>query len=74
MAKDTWKLTVMECPTYGDWFERFVKAQKRMGDDVRPDRAISTEVLHAVMDDVELDWATADGDMQFKLALEGSCI
>jgi hypothetical protein len=41
MAKDTRKLMVTKCPTYGEFFERFVKGMhKRMGEIVKPDRAL----------------------------------
>jgi hypothetical protein len=38
MAKDTRKLVVTKCPTYGEFFERFVKGMhKRIGEIVKPD-------------------------------------
>ena len=46
MARDSKKLTASNCPTYTIWYERFMKGlHSRMGDDVRPDLAISVELL-----------------------------
>ena len=42
LAKDTKKMSVSACKTHGEFFERFIRgAHKRMGDIVRPDRALS---------------------------------
>jgi hypothetical protein len=47
MAKDTQTLLVMECPTYGTWFASFAcGCHKRMGNIVKPDRAVFLEVIH----------------------------
>jgi hypothetical protein len=44
MARDTIKTYVTKCPTYCVWFERFIKGMhSRMGDDRRPDAAITVE-------------------------------
>jgi hypothetical protein len=41
LAKDTRKMVLTECPTYGLWFEKTMKGMhKQMGDDVHPDRAL----------------------------------
>ena len=40
MAKKTRKVFSTDCPTYGYWFERFMKGcHKRMGDEVNSDYA-----------------------------------
>jgi hypothetical protein len=68
MAKDTIKTFVTKCPTYSLWFERFVKGMhSRMGDDRRPDAAISTEVMHAVIKRVNIDFieSTRDFDERY---------
>lgn len=50
MAKDTKKMMVTDCPTYGLWFEKFMKGcHKRMGDIVRPDRALSSNILLEIL-------------------------
>jgi hypothetical protein len=73
MAKDTKKLQVTKCPTYSDFFERFNKAlHKRMGDIVRPDRAISLEILLEILKQVEDDWQEARPRDKLMLALEGA--
>ncbi len=73
MAKDMRKLTVTECSTYGNWFSKFMKGMhKRMGDDVRPDRALSHEILVEIMKLVEKDWGEAPQHNKLKAALEGA--
>jgi hypothetical protein len=73
MAKETRKLQVTECPTYSDFFERFCKGMhKRMGDIVRPDRALSHNILKQIMVAVERDWASASEAGKLKFALEGA--
>ena len=60
MARDTMKTYATQCPTYCLWFERFIKGMhSRMGDDRRPDTAISKEVMHAVMERVDQDYYEA---------------
>jgi hypothetical protein len=72
MAKDTRKLSVTNCPTYGEFFERFTKGlHKRMGEIVKPDRALSLEVLKVVMDILEEEWS-APGERSLSLAMEGA--
>jgi hypothetical protein len=67
MAKDTIKTFVTKCPTYSLWFERFVKGMhSRMGDDRRPDAAISTEVMHALMKRINIDFIEAERDFDEK--------
>jgi hypothetical protein len=67
MAKDTVKTFVTKCPTYCLWFERFVKGMhSRMGDDTRPDVAISIEVMKALMNRVNIDYMEANEKHQEK--------
>jgi hypothetical protein len=73
MAKDSRKLMVTTCPTYGDYFERFMRGMhKRMGDVVRPDRALSLPIMLELVQLVEQDWLTAPTTKKLKLALEGT--
>ena len=61
LARDTMKIFVTRCPGYSLWFERFVRGMhSRMGDDRRPDAAISSEVMHAVMERIEMDYIDSD--------------
>ena len=61
LARDTMKIFVTRCPGYSLWFERFIRGMhSRMGDDRRPDAAISTEVMHEVMKRIEMDYVDAD--------------
>jgi hypothetical protein len=72
MARDTRKLTVTTCPTYGEFFERFVKGlHKRMGEIVKPDRALSLEVLKEIMAKLEEEWKAPGGET-LALAMEGA--
>jgi len=75
MAKDTRKLVVTDCPSYGSFFERFVKGcHKRMGELTKPDKAISLEILMEIMTTLEQDW-NSDGitdAMRMEVALEGA--
>ena len=52
------KTFVTDCPTFGLWFERFMKGMhaSRMGDDRRPDAAIANEVMHELIKKIELDF------------------
>ena len=73
MAKDTRKMMVTDCVTYGTFFENFVRGcHKRMGDIVKPDRAISLDVLHHIMSLVESDYRTAGVAEKLQFAIEGS--
>ena len=73
MAKDTKKLQVTKCPTYSDFFDCFNKGlHKRMGDIVKPDRAISMDFLLEILKQVENDWQTTTAGNKLALALEGT--
>jgi hypothetical protein len=57
MAKDTRKLVVTNCPTYGEYFERFIQGMhKRMGEIVKQDRALCLDVLLMIFHALEQDW------------------
>jgi hypothetical protein len=73
MAKDTRKLMLTECPTYGTFYELFSRGcHKRMGDIIKPDRALSLSVLHHVLGQVEKDWGAAGLGEKYKYALEAA--
>mmetsp|Transcript_15422 Transcript_15422/g.21975 ORF Transcript_15422/g.21975 Transcript_15422/m.21975 type:complete len:108 (+) Transcript_15422:3941-4264(+) len=73
MAKDARKMTVTQCKTHGEFFERFVRgAHKRMGDIVKPDRTLSLPILHVIMDILEQEWELADEEGHCSIALEAS--
>jgi len=72
MAKDVRKLTVTECPTYGDWFEHFMRGMhKRMGEISRPDRALGLDVLKEIFCWLEREWNHPLTN-KMKLAREGA--
>ena len=72
MAKDTRKLTVTACPTYSDWFERFMRGlHKRMGEVSRSDRALSLEVLKEMFSFLDREWEHPLTN-KLKLAREGA--
>jgi hypothetical protein len=71
MAKDTRKLVVTKCPTYGEFFERFVKGMhKRMGEIVKPDQALSIAVMKEICAHLEEEWLTPYSD-KWEIAMEG---
>lgn len=50
MAKDSKELFVTKCPTYGRWYEKFMRGcHKCMGDIVKLDRALSSSILIEVL-------------------------
>ncbi len=72
MAKDTKKLRVTKCPTYGEFFERFVRGvHKRMGDIVKQDKALSIVLLKEIFLSLEEEWLSG-GLNQMGLAKEGA--
>ena len=61
LAKETTKIFVTKCPGYCLWFERFIRGMhSRMGDVRKPDAAISSLVMHALMHRVNADFVDAD--------------
>jgi hypothetical protein len=72
MAKDTRKMMVTKCPTYGEFFERFMKGMhKRMGEDVRPDRAISIQVMKELIGQLDEEWESGVAN-RLRVAMEAS--
>jgi hypothetical protein len=67
MAKDTRKLMVTTCSTYGDYFECFMhRMHKRMGHPLFI--PVMLELIHMV----EVDWAKASPSKHLKLACGGT--
>ena len=63
MVRQTTKLVATTSPTNAEWFERFMKGMhKRMGDNPKPDLAISIEVMLALMNRFERAWLRVEGD------------
>ena len=57
MAKDTAKIYSTNCPTYTLWFERYMKGlHHRMGDNRRPNTAIGSRLMKAIIRRVNLDY------------------
>jgi hypothetical protein len=73
MMKDTNKMSISTCATDGLFFEKFTKGcHKRMGDTVKPDRALAVEILGEMMFLLEQDWGrTMSNRERWELALEG---
>jgi hypothetical protein len=60
MAQETRKVFSTDCPTYGYWFERFMKGcHKRMGDEVNSDYALSLDIVLELLKRLERDWRLA---------------
>jgi hypothetical protein len=48
------------CDTHSTWFEHFAAGcLRRMGQEIRQDRAISLQVMHALLHHLEGEWLTA---------------
>ena len=63
MARDVRKTYVTSCPSYSLWFERFIVGMhKRMGDEVHQDKAVTLEVVHKLIEGLEVEYARASGD------------
>ncbi len=57
IAKDTRKVVLTKCPTYGTWFKKITRGMhKHMGDVVRLDKALSLEIFHEILKLLEEDW------------------
>ena len=57
MAHETRRIYATDCPTYGTWFDRFMLgAHKRMGDQSRPQQAVSEDIMYELMNRMETDW------------------
>ena len=60
MARATTKSTITSSPSYSTWFERFMQgSHKRMGDVVKPDLAVSVEVMVEIQRLLEESWNAA---------------
>lgn len=73
IAKETRKMAVTECITFGEFFERFIRGvHKRMGDIVKPDRALSLVLMHELMGQLEMEWGEAGANEKYEVAIEGA--
>ena len=60
MAYETKKMFTAPCPTYGYWYQRFnLGLHKRMGDVVRSDFAITSEIINALLVILNEEWEDA---------------
>lgn len=67
MAFQSTKTYATTCPTYGYWFERFVLGcHKRMGDFTVSDFALAKDILVCLIEDLEEDYAAAEGDVSLQ--------
>ena len=59
------KMVTSNSPTNSEWFEKFIIGyHRRVGDVVKPDLAISNELMGALMKDFERDWVSASGSRE----------
>jgi hypothetical protein len=66
MVKDSRSFLLSECPTYGPWFEAFVRGcHKRMRDIIYPDRVVFFETMHHLLKLAEDDWEHAAPQARF---------
>jgi len=74
MAKDAQKLVVTKCPTYGEFFKRCRRGMhKRMGEIVRPDRALSLDIMLTISKIMEDEWSQAPSmEARWNLTMEVS--
>jgi hypothetical protein len=72
MVGGTKRMGVTNCPTHSEWFTRFSKCcHKRMGDNTRPNRAISITIMQEIFRQLEHEWSDPSKD-RYQLALEGA--
>lgn len=72
MVGGTKRLGVTNCPTYSDWFTRFSRGcHIRMGDNTRPDRAISINIMVEIFRQLKHEWQDPS-KIRFEVALEGA--
>lgn len=72
MAKDTRKMTVTKCPTYGLWFEKFMQGySKRVGEIACSDHALSSTLLKEILHLIDSDWV-AHPTQHYHLVAEGA--
>lgn len=64
------KLISSTSPTNSEWYENFMLGyHKRVGDVSKPDRAVSIELMLAIMRRFELQWEAAGDDMEERRAV-----
>jgi hypothetical protein len=60
MAYEQQKRFTTPCPTYGYWYQRFnLGLHKRMGDVVRSDLAVTSEIIKALLEVLNEEWEDA---------------
>jgi len=60
MAYETQKMFTTPCPTYGYWYQRFnLGLHKRMGDVVRSDFAVTSDIINALLRSLNEEWEDA---------------
>jgi hypothetical protein len=60
MAYETQKMFTTPCPTYGYWYQRFnLGLHKRMGDVVRSDFAVTSQIIKALLETLNEEWEDA---------------
>lgn len=75
MAYEASKSYSTTCPTYGYWFERFMRGcHKRMGDKVVQDVALSKKLFLALLTHLEEDWEAATNDTDRDVLCEFAAI
>ena len=63
MARETTKAFVTKCPTYGLWFDRFIKGlHSRMGNNCCPNTAICSKLMKIIMTRVEVDFLEEENE------------
>jgi hypothetical protein len=72
MTKETKKMTMSNCSTHGVFFEKFTYGMhKRMGDIVKPNRALSIEILVEIFNILEAEWGLRmPNEERWKLVME----
>ena len=68
VGTEVWgKKITMPCPTYGYWYQRFsVGLHKRMGDVVKSDYAVTSEIVKELLEQLDSEWEVASCDSERK--------
>jgi hypothetical protein len=67
MAHETQKLITTPCSTCGHWHQRFSTGlHKRMGDVVKSDYAVTSEIVKELLDQLDSEWEVATSDAEKK--------
>jgi hypothetical protein len=67
MAYETQKLITTPCPTYGYWYQRFsLGMHKRMGDVVRSDYAVTSQIVKELLDQLDSEWESSINERERK--------